>query len=236
VTSSVLPKVLIFTVTYEGKDYCFDRWLSFVKKINYPNARHIIIDNSRNDKYYRKLLSLGLDAYRVNRGNNTREAITRAQSFARRIAIDEGYEYILSLESDVFVPPNIVQLLMRYGRSVVTGLYFIGDQTKGIRVPCVCVPELHEIEGFYGTRLLKPEEWPEYLHKGLQRVHTGGFGCCLIAREVFLKIPFVYEPGLKGHSDIYFFNDCFRLQIPVFVDTDIVLEHDNVPWDTIKDR
>jgi hypothetical protein len=230
------PKILIFTATYEGKDYCLDRFLEHASNINYPNVRHIFITNDRNDKYWRKLLSKGLDAYWVKRGNSSREAIARAQNFARRIAIEEGYDYILSLESDIMVPPNIAQLLLSCNVDVVSGLYFIGNREQGLRVPCLTLPEIHEDKGYYGTRLLKPEEWEEYLHKGIKRVQAAGMGCCLIYKSVFRQIPFVYEMGLKGHSDIYFFNDCFRLAIPVFVQTDIVLDHQNSQWSDVKDR
>jgi hypothetical protein len=233
--SNALPKVLIFTITYEGKDYCFKKWKSYVKKINYPNYRHIIIDNSATTLYTHKLRSKGFGVFHVGRGNNTRESMARSQNLARKIAVDEGYDYLLSLESDVMVPPDIIQRLMTNGRPVVTGLYFIGDINKNERVPCICVPD-DKGDGIVGTRLLTPEEWPQYFHHGLMRVHTGSFGCCLIHRDVFSLIPFKYEPGLRHHPDVFFFNDCMKNRIPVFVDTDIVLDHDNVPWSLIKDR
>jgi GT2 family glycosyltransferase len=231
-----LPRVLVFTVTYEGKDYCLDTFLDHAKKINYPGVRHIFIDNSKTDWYYRKLLELGLDAHRTSRGNNSREAIARAQNLARKIAIDEGYDYILSLESDIMVPPNIVQLLLSHSLEVTSALYFIGDPKEKMRVPCLTLPDYKKEFGFFGTRLLTIEEFDDYLHKGLKRVQAAGMGCCLISHRVFKRIPFMYEIGLRGHSDIYFFNDCFRLGIPVFVDTNIVLDHQNVNWSTVADR
>ncbi len=230
------PKVLIFTPIYEGKDYCLEDFLQKAKAIDYPNARHLFIDNSANLHYYYKLISMGLDVVHVDRGNNSREAIARACNYARKIAIDEGYDYLLSLESDVMVPPNIVQLLLEGARDVITALYFIGDRSKNIRVPCVTLPEFKKEYGYFGTRVLTAEEYPQFLHKGQQRVQAGGMGCCLMYRKVFLQIPFSYEVGLKGHPDIYFFNDCFRLRIPVYVDTDIVLDHQNVPWSGVADR
>lgn len=229
------PKVLIFTVTYEGKDYALDKFLSHAKQINYPNFRHIFIDNSKGEHYFEKLKGLGLDVHRVARGNSSREAIARAQNFARRIALEDGYDYIFSLESDIYHPPNIVQLLMRHALQVVTGLYMIGDRSAGVRIPCIT--KLVQTEsGMLGTSLLPPEEWFAHVHKGLKQVAAGGFGACLIHKSVFSKIAFFYEPTLKGHSDVWFFNECQARGIPVFVDTDILLDHDNVSWDTVKDR
>lgn len=231
-----LPKVLIFTAIYSAKDYCLDEFIKHAEALNYPNYRHIFIDNSADDSFYLELLTKGLDAHYVGRGNNSREAIARAQTFARRMAIEEGYDYLFSLESDVMVPSDIISNLMKHTKPVVSGVYFIGDRHKGVRVPCITIPEWNDSLQAYGTRLLNRDEFADYRNKGLQRVQAGSFGCCLIHRDIFKKIPFTYDPRFKGHSDIYFFNDCFRKQIPIYVDTDIYCDHQNEVWDNVKDR
>lgn len=231
-----LPKVLIFTPIYEGKDYCLDRWLGFVKDINYPNKKHIIIDNSATSAYAESLKPrvehLGIEVYHVGRGNNSREALTRAQVFARKMALDEGYDYLLSIESDIMVPPNVVQWLVSRHKGVVTGCYLIG--TENNRIPCITLPE--QYGDHWGTRLLKPEEFKQFTNNGIVQVQAGGMGCCLMRRDVLEKVGFYYDSRFKGHSDIYFFNSCFNMKIPVFVDTDMWLDHDNKPWDTVADR
>ena len=88
-----LPKVLVFTVTYDKKDYCFD---GFAKQfpLNYPNFRHVWIDNTNDGGVYAdKLESKGLDVIRVKRGNTAREALARCQNVARKIALEEDYDF-----------------------------------------------------------------------------------------------------------------------------------------------
>ena len=88
-----LPKVLVFTVTYEGKDYVWEEFQAAAKKLSYPNYRHIIIDNTKdNGEYAERLRSYGFEVFKVERGNNSREAISRAQETARRIAVKENYD------------------------------------------------------------------------------------------------------------------------------------------------
>jgi len=229
-----LPKVLIFTTIYQGKDYALKEFLEHANKINYPNYQHIFVDNSPTLDYVAKLQGMGLDAYHVERGNNTREAIARACNFARRIAIDEGYDYFMSLESDIMCTPTVVQDLMKHGKDVVTALYHIGDD--GLRVPCITIAKWNENLGAFGTRLLAQDEFSEYTNSGLKAVQAGGFGCCLMYKRGFLEFPFTYDPRFNGHPDIYYFNELFKKKIPVFVDTDVVLEHDNRPWQDIEDR
>jgi len=231
-----LPRVLVFTIIYEAKEYCLDEFLKHSKAINYPNIRHIFVDNSTTTDFYKKLKGMGLEAYHVERGANSREALARSQNFARKIALDENYDYLFSLESDIMCPPDIIQNLMKHSKDIISGVYYIGDKSKGVRVPCITLPKFNEELGAFGTRLLFKEEFPQYLNKGLKQVQAGGMGCTLIYKRVLKRIPFTYDPRFTGHSDIYFFNEAFRKKIPVFVDTDIYCEHDNINWDTVDDR
>ena len=231
-----LPKVLVFTVTYDGKDYCLDKFLEGLKSLNYPNYKHIFIDNSEDDSYSKKLSSMGYDVVHVDRAENTRAGIAKSQNVARRMAIDGDYDYMMSLESDILPPKDCIQRLVSHGKDVVTGLYHIGDLAKGQRVPCITLKSWNETLGAYGTRLLAADEWAKYIYNGLQRVEAGGFGCCMIHNSVFKEIGFYYFDEHQGHSDIFFFNDCFRRKIAVYVDTNIVCEHDNQIWANIKNR
>ena len=235
-----LPRVLIFTVTYEGKDYCRERFTEHLESINYPKDyyRHIWIDNSVSEDYFHLLQDkYGTEnVFHTLRGANSREALTRCQEMARKLAIKDDYDYLMSLESDILVPPNIIQRLLGHAKKVVSILYFIGDRSKGERIPCLTLPEFSEELGAWGSRLLKPEEFIEYLNVGLVSVHAAGMGGCLISKEVFKDIVFYYDPRFKGHSDIYFFQDCFIKRIPVYVDTDTVCEHLNSSWELVKDR
>jgi GT2 family glycosyltransferase len=222
-----LPKVLIFTVTYEGKDYCFEEFNKQFDSLSYPKEcyRHVWIDNSKTPDYYEKLLSRGLDAFRVRRGNTAREAVARAQNLARKIALEEGYDYLLSIESDELgVPNNIVQHLIGKGKDVVGCLYKIKSPED---VSIACVTLLSDSDnGLKGTRLVSQEE-TVYLfnNPGLYPVNSCGLGCTLIRRSVFEKISFKYYPELKAFSDVFFANDVWRKGFSIHLDTSVVLNH-----------
>ncbi len=231
-----LPRVLIFTLIYEAKDYCLGEFLKHSKAITYPNTRHIFIDNSKTTNYYEKLKGMGLEAYHVNRGANSREALARCQNFARKMAIEEDYPYLFSLESDIMCPPDIIQRLMVHGKDVISGLYYIGNKKTGVIIPCATLPKWNENIGAWGTRLLYKEEIDDFVKAGLVKVQAAGMGCCLIHRNAYIRTSFTYDPRFNGHSDIYFFNEMFQQKVPVFIDTDIKCEHDNSAWSEVKDR
>lgn len=233
------PKILIFTATYAGKDYCLDRFIENCKKFTYPNFEHIFIDNSNDEGRYfiklkRKLEPLGIRVYRVQRGNSSREALAHSQNKAREIFLEGDYDALLSLESDIFPAHNIMEALVWDNKDIVTGLYLIGDgETK---IPCVFLPWVNEKTGTGGTRMLQPKEVPEYINKGLKRVSAGGMGCCLISRYILKDMGFTYIPGHEGHSDIFFFNKAQRLGYEVWCDTNLVCAHLNSSWDLVTDR
>jgi glycosyltransferase involved in cell wall biosynthesis len=234
----VLPKVLTFTITYSGKDYVLDEFIDHASRIDYPNHEHIFIDNSDDGgEYYnylvKKLSPFGIKVYRTERGNNSREALARSQNFARRLFLEGDYKYLFSLESDILVPPSIIQELMVRAKPIIGALYMIGND--GVRVPCITIPQVKEA-GLLGTRLLAQDEIDDYVHKGVKQVASCGLGATLIRRELMEKFRFFYHPHLKGHSDIFFYNDLYNNNIPAFVHTDIMVKHKNSRWTDVHDR
>lgn len=203
-----LPKILTVTTIYDKKEYCLEEFLEKSRQIDYPNNRHIFIDNSKTLDFTSKLQSMGLEVYHVERGSNSREAIARSCNFARNICLDEGYDYMFMLESDVMVEPDIIKRLLSHCKDVVTAYYYIGTQDP--RVPCITLPEYKPEIKAYGTRLLFMDEWDKYFMKGLKQVAAGSFGVSLTHKSVLKEIKFYYDPRLKGHPDIYFYNTCFE--------------------------
>lgn len=224
----MIPKVLVFTVTYEGKDYCFDEFKQQVSQLSYPEEyfQHVWIDNSESLDYYNKLKSEGLDVHRVERGNNAREALSRSQNYARRLAIDGDFDYILSIESDILgIPADIIQRLIKNSKDVVGCFYHIGPPEH--RLGCVTINK-KGADGLNGTRLVTMKETKELeVIDGLFPVNGCGLGCTLISREVFKDIVFMYYPELKAFSDVFFANDVWRNGFTIFLDSSIKLEHLN---------
>ncbi len=234
-TKNDLPRVLIATPIYDKKDYSLDTFLQDVGKISYPNYEHILIDNSTTEEYAESLKARGIqNVYHIKRGSNSREALARAQNFARHYALDHGFDYMFSLESDIHPPADVIQRLLIHNKEVITGLYMIGI---GVDVPCITITEWVPKLMANGTRLLTKEEADEVKKgMGLIPVHAGGFGCCLIKKEILEMFSFRYDPRFQSHSDVYFFSDLYTAGIQAWVDTDIVCEHERSDWNKVEDR
>jgi GT2 family glycosyltransferase len=230
------PKVLIAVPTYEGKDYIFKEFYQNLLRLSYPNADFIIIDNSPTMRYLLKLRRKGYkNIYHVPRGDNSRQALCNAQNYARTKMLDEGYDYLLFIESDLLPPPDTIERLMAHNKPVVGVFYLLGAGTK--KVPCIFLKEYKSDSLGMGTRLIRPDEYENYTLNGLQLVHGTGLGTTLIRRDIMQRFYFWHdERFVDKHSDVYFYMDLDNNGIPVFVDTDIVVEHYPSKWEDVKDK
>jgi len=206
-----------------------------INKINYPNYDFLMIDNSQRGNYYYKLQSEGVPVVRVPRGANSREALAAAQNYARKKALTEGYDYVLSVESDIFPPPDVIQRLMSHWKPVAGALYYIGGIGNTPKHPCVFVTRK---ENPSATRLITVEEHREMQGVGgIHRVHGMGVGCTLIDVNVLKNNVFWCDNRFTNkHSDVYFYMDLWNKKIPVYVDYDTVVRHDNSDWNKVNDR
>ena len=230
------PKVLVAVPTYEGKNYIFPECYKAIKAFTYPNYEIVIIDNTESVDYFLKSKRAGYKEFvHVQRGGNSRQALCNSQNYARKKAIDEGFDYLLFVESDLIPKPDIIESLIARAKPVLGSLYFIG--TGGVQYPCLFLKEYKKDVMAMGTRMLLREEVPDYINKGLKQVHGLGLGTTLIRRDIFTRFPFWYdERFINKHSDVYFYMDLDNNGVPVFVDTDIITPHFPSKWEDVKDR
>ena len=234
------PRILVGIVTYDGKDYIFDRCLEAVKQFNYPKHLYdvLVVDNSKGNNYARKLRRRhpGLKVVTVGRHEDYKVSITRAQNYCRKNLLEGDYTHLLFVESDLLPDPQALKRLIDYGVPVVGSTYFIG--TGKIKLPCIF---LNDYSGsIAGTRVLgskphptKPDkkivdenEIHDFLGTGLRQVHGCGFGVTLIQRDIVEEFPFWFDSRMeRKFSDSFFFLDLHRADIPVYVDTDYIIPH-----------
>jgi hypothetical protein len=236
-----LPKVLVATTTYEGKHYAFHKWWKSIMGLRYPNFQIMIVDNTKdNGNYCNKLRRLTQGKARVvhaPRLSNTRDTLSYCQNVIRQHVLDNDYDYWMSIESDLEVPGDTIETLMRWYKPVVGGLYEIGFENKTGRRYCVFLKH-DKGNKITGTRLISEKEHQELKQvKGLIKIHGCGIGCTLIRRDILSRFKFWTDERFDNkHSDVYFYMDLENNGIPVYVDTNVVCEHHNSDWGKVEDR
>jgi len=226
------PKVLLAAPTSHVKAYCFWDWIVNIKNFTYPNLDILLVDNSPGTECYEYLKKVsGIRVIHVNPGNRTtQEFITESQNKMRDIVLEEGYDYLFSLESDVFpTVRDIVERLMDHGVEVVTAPYMIGQgKDSGLLIG-------YQVQSFVVKNalfgIILPANYGFYLMDGsLKAVNQCGIGCTLIHRDILEQVKFRYEKGQASHSDSFFYTDLWYLGITAYIDTSLYCHHENQEW------
>jgi len=100
-----------------------------------------------------------------------------------------GYDYLLSIDSDIAFERDILKKLLAHDRDVVSGMYIQ-------RRPGIHVLELYEHNNRGGVSNIPYEK---IKGRGLVEIAGCGFGCVLVKAEVFRKVGY---PQFKYHSAI----------------------------------
>ena len=228
------PKVLVGCPTYKGKDYCVDEWLNYIKNLKYTNYDILIVDNTADDGTHAKWLTdkYGVEViHHFKKETSLNALMAECNEILRKRVIDEGYDYLMSIESDVFPPKNIIPRLMNQQHGVVSGMYEIGYRNWKYPLIQIVEPKLNTEGRIGNVRQLWWDEILNFIDGETKQVHGCGIGCTLIHVEILKKIKFRVDPENSIHADSFFYMDLWNLfQYPVYVDTSIMCRHDNDDW------
>ena len=78
------PKILVGCPTSDHKEYCLDKYLEGIKALTYPNFDFVLVDNSKEEKYYNKLKDKGLNVLRDKYYELARERLLKVGMFCER--------------------------------------------------------------------------------------------------------------------------------------------------------
>ena len=100
------------------------------KKIDYSQEYRKFKDEMSPEisRYERWAKSLG-DIIKLKVTGPGRVRIAKSRELLREKALKQGYDYLLCLDQDIIVPPNIIKKLISHNKDIISGLYF----TRGIK-------------------------------------------------------------------------------------------------------
>lgn len=170
-------------------------------------------------------------AYRCGRDNKEYDfllkiIIKREQFRARNslvdLAIANGCEWLLMLDDDMVIPPNLFKLLKRHDKDVMGALYY---QRGGACHP-VIMHQTNEKDGLKGIQFISHND-PMLANRGLYKIDgVIGGGCMLFKVDAFRKIPqpYFWIDGIVG-TDVHVCNQFTQAGVELWVDTSIELGH-----------
>lgn len=222
------PKILLAAPTSIHKEYIFLTWFLYVQNLTYKNYDIYIVDNSIDDLYHKELRNLGVDIGYVNpSGKDSRVYVTESQNLIRKKFLEGNYEYLFSLEVDIFPSRNVIEKLLSCKKEIVSVPYFIdfAEDSKLYFEQFTVVDKT--IKSFVPVM---EKAFQDYKGKLLQ-TSANGIGCSLIHRHIIEQLPFRYDLNRKGHSDTFFYEDILhKLKIMNYIDTSQIVVHHNSDW------
>lgn len=241
---SEFKKVLISCPTAAAKNYCFEEWIENVMKFTYPNCDIRLFDNTDDGGVNAKYLNDYVNAQYgnisgkffaentlVKHNLKTSSIIAKmcvSHNDCRTYALNNEYDYMFHLESDIFPPKDVIERLMFRQKNIVAGLYWIGE---GIRRKAMVLEPLKLSDYCYSGLYLSPNIGEIRLFNGeLQLASQVGLGCVLISKKALQRVPFRYEVNGECHPDTYWSQDCAEMKIPIHLDSSVVCRHENRAW------
>lgn len=237
-------KILVGSPVNEVYEYCLDEYLKGLKSLTYKNYDICLIDNSKTDKFYKKLKSLNIPVIRGRWFPEPRDRQVHGRNFLREKAINENYDYFLNIDQDVIPPKDIIERFLAQKRRVLTGIYFNYKQftpkEKGTREGTrhgEVFPTIWALTSKEGD--LRQIEEHELSPSRIIPVGLCGSGCLFIHNSVLKKITFHYSKENDDlnvnkliFDDSYFCQDLRKLKIPIYADTSMICRHliKNKPW------
>ena len=221
-----MKKVLVGCPTSFHKEHSLKEYSESIKNLSYDNYDILLVDNSPDDNYLKKIKSFGLKVKKGPYFESARERIV----FSRNILKDEAiknYDYFLSLEQDVIPPKDIIERMLKWNKKAITGVYFAVNfyQGKHRLLPLIWVDfDKKTKKMFY---LQDERLW----HNELIEISACGIGCILIHKSILQKIKFRYDDNNpEGFDDVWFCKDLREKGIKLYCDTSIKCKHLIKDW------
>ncbi len=229
------PKVLVGTPVCDLHEHCLEEYVEGLKSLTYSNMDILLVDNSKDDGFFRKVEGMGIPITRIGWHPNVRERLVRSRNVLRDKMLSEGHDYFLNLEQDIVPPKDIVERLVSHGKDVVTAVYFTMI-SHGMQVDRPFPVLLRNASPDIPLSLEKGEygrtRWEWYTEKAveeprLMEVDACGMGALLMHRRVLEKVRFSYpEKGVStAFDDVWFCHKAKLEGFRIFADTSIKCVH-----------
>lgn len=219
--SATNPRVLVGCPISNHHSYCFNDYMQGLKSLNYSNFEVVLADNSKDMPYFEFLKKTGFRIVKIPYTKGARDRIVLSRNKLREVALNEGFDYFLSLEADVIPPGDIIYRLLSHSKDIVSAVYFnnVEKDSKIQTLMMLWVNRGEDKETIYhvsDVELQRPR---------LIEVAMCGLGCVLISRRVLEKVEFRYDKAFVSFDDVWFCKDAKANDFSIYGDTGVVCKH-----------
>lgn len=147
-------------------------------------------------------------------------SIDVSRNMTAHYAVENNFDYILFVDSDIVLPKNAITKLASHDKDVVSGVYAYKQLLrKEVVVKVFGNEEKKEYRDLKDTEIVESQT-------RLLKVDAFGFGCVLVKTEVIKKIDYPYFVFTQEMGeDVYFCRKAQNAGYELFVDTKVLCGH-----------
>ena len=267
-TNGELPTVLVCAPVSKRSSEVFKDWIKQFDTINYPIFDVMFIDNTDdNGEFFDTIKDINIEGHKVIAERmkwepdkeHSLQMLANVRNRMREYALENNYDYMFSLDTDIFIPKNGIERLLSYNKDSVG--FYVHIFPEGMQTPCLI--KSGEIIMGKGVEFLSFKElnaYKEYVTKfregklteeelnlkhflikddfrpQLLRMYGVNLGCLMISRKVLEQVPFRTHPTFIMGEDFWFFAEANDKHFEFWCDTDIRAEHRNQSWTEITSK
>ena len=198
------PKVLVGCPTSSHKEYCLKKYADAVKDLTYKNYDILLVDNSKDESYAKKIKELGLPVIKTPYSEYAKDRVITARNLLRERALEGKYDYLFSLEQDVIPPKNIIEGLLRHKKEVVSGVVYHffpkrkenKEAQEWIEKPMLAIKS----QKTPGKLAFLSSDQIKDINAFIE-VDYCSMGCLMISRKILEKVKFRYEEYKEANKE-----------------------------------
>lgn len=112
-------KVLVTCPVYDGKEYCFQKWIDMAKSLTYDNYDILVVDNSKTEDFYNKYkdqIPMIHLTFGPEEKDDNMYRVCKSMAEVQRHFLKGEYSHWMNIEADNIPPPNVIETLLKYGQ------------------------------------------------------------------------------------------------------------------------
>ncbi len=194
-------------------------FLKSLKNLTYKNSEVLLINGTPSGKLAEMPKSFNSIKFEMkNALEINEETLARDRNYLAKMALDNGFDFLLLLEQEVFAQPDIIQVLLAHSKGLCSALYFKPLLTRSKETGDFFLdqqPFAFHIE----KETLKPMLFSEIFPSRLLNVEACGLGAMLLSRKALEKVSF------KEGGALEFALDCKKNGLEIFLDSSCVCSY-----------
>src|SRR3989344_5777336 len=105
-----MKKVLVAAPVCEWYEYCYPEFSKALKGLTYPRKDIFLVDNSQGMRFFQRVFADGFTVEKSEHLHRIRDMVTRDHNRIRQKVLDDGYDYLLILDSEIWEEPKLLKI------------------------------------------------------------------------------------------------------------------------------